>query len=132
MGWWKELWSEGPSRVQCTEKKVEVIQKELDGTIGEPVQSIIRTLKNGEWSFEARSGVYLYFTHEWFGNRFWVHRSGCTPQRYFDCSEAWMNKAEKDAVAEVCFQIVDGVVFKEKQESIAKQREKFMVLTGEC
>lgn len=100
--------------------------------ISEPVRSIIRTLKNGEWSYKVYSHMSLCsitFTHEWYGNniRIYVRRY----DRDYSCGEEWMTKEEQVAVADACWQIYQGRVNWEKEQSLAKQRESFMCLTKE-
>lgn len=74
----------------------------------------------------------LTFKHEWFGHKFTVFSF----DRYGDelenkCMEEWMTQDEKEAVGDICYQIYQGRVTWEKEQSLAKQRESFMNLTGE-
>ena len=100
--------------------------------ISEPVLSIIRTLKNGEWSYKVYCRMSLCsitFTHEWYGNNIRIYVYGY--DRDYSCGEEWMTKEEQVAVADVCWQIYQGRVKWEKEQSLAKERESFMCLTKE-
>lgn len=101
--------------------------------LSEPVNSIIQTLKGGEWSFNTIGGLRddaVYFTHEWFGHQLTVYNfSHCKTGP--ECQSGWMTQDEKYAVGSVCWQIYMGRVQWEKEQSLAKQRESFMVLVKE-
>lgn len=108
----------------------------IEETIGEPVQSLIKSLEEGWWSFRdvgtGSSYTYLRFTHEWLGTTFEVFGSDyylCGIRDDIECTEGWMNKIEKKAVGKVCFDIYAGVQDFKKKQSLAAQREEFMVLT---
>lgn len=140
MGFWKTFWAYAtntepneqgfpqPTRPAPPMPTIKVPKKD----ISEPVLSIIQTLKDGEWSFEGSSysrTESVYFTHEWFGRKltiyFWHHAD--KPQ----CDSEWMTQDEKEAVGSVCWEIYQGRVKWEKEQSLAKQRESFMCLVKE-
>lgn len=152
MGFWKQLFGieELPTyRGHVPPKDIpksfdsicDKIHKEHDLTqfvkhtkdISEPVLSIIKTLKDGEWSFRGDTNygsVHLVFTHEWFGNFIGVFRSTnyLSKEDKPYCTAEWMTQVEKEAVGSICWQIHQGRVKWEKEQSLAKQRESFMVL----
>lgn len=109
--------------------------KEPEKDISEPVRSIIQTLKDGEWSFKSSVGwtsVSVYFTHEWFGNKLTVYNfsSPCTSEKA-TCQSEWMTQTERESVGSVCWQIYQERVDWEREQSLAKQRESFMILVKE-
>ena len=111
-------------------------KEEQKDEISEPVQSIIRSLEEGWWSYtidqyyDFVSYTPLVFKHEWFGTELKVNCYKLNREGWSVSGEHWMTTVESLAVRDACWDAYNALNEQQSRRYNQVKRESFMNLVN--